>query len=414
MSYKRFVFYLLLFSCFSPLAGAQNTLSITGTVKDRTGVLPGAAIFVSGYKMATVTNNKGEFALQKLAPGNYDLLIQMIGYVPFKKNIILEKSVNLSLTLVENITVLNEVVIKPDPDRAYYLSLFRDFFIGRTPNAENCKILNTHILTTNFNRETNRLSISAKEFLIIENKSLGYRIKYLLEYFEYDFKSRTNYYAGYSVFEDLKGSKAKQKKWAKAREIAYNGSSEHFFKALYENKVTEEGFIINKLIKIPNPARKPDSLIETNIKRLMMAGKRDGAVRITISPNDSLSYWLKQKKEPKLIDKVVSADVSVDTLVRPFNKNLKALNYKDALYVTYKNEFETPEYRKSGNWQPRPPDLERFQISVVHLMRPSALIFANGAVLDPRSFLYEGVFAYEKMADTLPMNYVRPTKNNKE
>ena len=408
MSYNRFVFYLLLFSCFSPLASAQNTLSITGTVKDKTGVLPGAAIYLSGYKMATVTNNIGEFTLQKLAPGSYDLLIQMIGYVPFKKNIILEKSVNLNLSLVENITVLNEVVIKPDPDRAYYLSLFKDFFIGRTPNAENCKILNTHILTTNFSREKNRLSISAKEFLIIENKALGYRIKYLLEYFDCDFKTRTNYYAGYSVFEDLKGGKAKQRKWAKAREVGYHGSSEHFFKALYENRVTEEGFIINKLLKIPNPKRKADSLIEANIKRLMMGGKRDGVVRISISPNDTLNYRLKQKNEPKMIDKIVRADVSVDTLIKPFNKNLKAVNYEDALYVIYKNEFETVAYQDSGNWIQRPPDLQKFQISVVHLMRPSALIFANGAVLDPRSFLYEGVFAYEKMADTLPMNYVRP------
>lgn len=406
--FKILFFNFLLLICFSLVATAQNTFSISGTVKDKTEILPGASIYVSGYKISTVTNDEGRFSLPKLAPGSYDILVQMMGYLPFKQNIILEKSVSINVVLTENTTLLNEVSIKPDPDRAYHLSLFKDNFIGKTQNAEDCKLLNTEVLTTHFNKTTNVLTISSDQFIIIENKSLGYKIKYLLEYFEYNFKTSIIYYAGQPFFEDLKGGATKKKKWAKAREIAYRGSIQHFFKSLYANKTSEEGFVINKLIKVSNPMRKPDSLINANIKKLTAGGQAPKI--ITLGTNDSLSYWIKQKNEPKLVNTINRADVNVDTLVKPFKENLKTVNYKDALYIMYKNELETAAYRNSGHWQSRPLTMPNYQISIVHLISPPAHFFANGGVLDPKSFLYEGYWGYEKMADLVPMDYSPSTK----
>ncbi|MBY0543577.1 MAG: carboxypeptidase-like regulatory domain-containing protein [Sphingobacteriaceae bacterium] len=405
---KRFLLNFILLICLCSSAIAQNTFSISGTVKDNVGVLPGASIYLSGYKISTVTNDAGNFTLPKLAPGSYDILVQMIGFLPFKKNIILEKSVSINVVLIENTTLLNEVVVKPDPDRAYHLSLFRDNFIGLSPNAEDCKLLNPQVLTTHFDKSTSILTISTDQFLIIENKSLGYKIKYLLENFEYNFKTRIIYYAGQPFFEDLKGGSAKQKKWAKAREIAFNGSIQHFFKSLYENKVSEEGFVINKLIKIPNPMRKSDSLINANIKKFTGVGQVGRTITLNIS--DSLNYWFRQKNEPKLVNTINRANVIIDTLVKPFNENLKAVAYNDALYIMYKNELETAIYRNSGHWQSRPLDMPNYQISVIHLLSSPAAFFANGGILDPKSFLYEGYWAYEKIADMVPMDYIRPTK----
>ena len=404
--FKQFFLSLLLLISFNLIAIAQNTFSISGTVKDKTGILPGASIYVSGYKISTVTNDEGRFSLPQLAPGTYDILVQMIGYLPFKKNIVLENSVNINVVLSENATLLNEVIVKPDPDRAYHLSLFKDNFIGKTPNAADCKILNTQVLATHFDRSTNILTVSSDQFIIIENKSLGYRIKYLLEYFEYNFKAGMIYYAGQPFFEDLKGSAAKTRRWAKAREIAYNGSIQHFFKSLYANQTSEEGFIINKLIKIPNPMRKPDSLINANIKRLTTAGQLGAPRTFKLDGSDSLSYWIKQRNEPKLVNTINRADVKVDTLVKPFNENLKNITYKDALYIIYKNELETEDFKNSGHWQSRPLDVPNYQISTVHLLSSPAQIFANGGTLNPKSFLYEGYWGYEKIADLVPMDYV--------
>lgn len=407
---KHFLLSLLLFICFSLVAIAQNTFSISGTVKDKTSILPGATIYISGYKISTMTNDQGNFSLPKLAPGSYDILVQMIGYGPFKKNIVLENSVNINVVLTENTTLLNEVVVKPDPDRAYHLALFKDNFIGKTPNAQDCKIINSQVLSTHFDRSTSILTVSSDQFIIIENKSLGYKIKYLLEYFEYNFKAGMIYYAGQPFFEDLKGGSAKTKRWAKAREIAYNGSIQHFFKSLYANKTTEEGFVINKLIKTPNPMRKPDSLINANIKRLTTAAQLSSPRTFSIGGSDSLTYWIKQRNEPKLVNTINRADVKVDTLVKPFNENLKNITYKDALYIMYKNEVETDAFKNSGHWQSRPLDVPNYQISTVHLLSSPAQVFANGGILNPKSFLFEGYLAYEKMADLVPMDYVPLTK----
>ena len=409
---KQLTFKLLLLLLFAAPAFAQNTFSISGTVKDKQGTIPGAAIYVSGYKTATISNDDGKFVLPNLVPGNYDILVQMIGYLPYKVNVVIsDKSASLVVELTENATMLNEVVVRPDPDRAYHLALFKDYFIGKSPNAEDCKIINTNVLNTKFDKINSVLTVSANEFLIIENKALGYRIKYMLDFFEYNFKSRIIFYAGSTAFEEIKGSTAKQKKWKKAREVAYNGSIQHFFKSLYQNNTAAEGFLIHKLSKVPNPFRKPDSLINANIKRLT-AGQAGLTRTLTFNGSDSLSYWLKQRNEPKLVNTINKADVLTDTLAKPYtDQALKSLNYSDALYIIYKNENETEQYRNSGNWQARPLDVPNYQISVVHLLAAPAVIYPNGAIFDPRSFLYEGYWAYEKVADLLPMDYIPLSKS---
>ncbi|TKB97378.1 carboxypeptidase-like regulatory domain-containing protein [Pedobacter cryotolerans] len=404
---------LLLFLCIPPFIHAQSTSTITGTVRDKKETLPGAAVYVSGYKIATLTNNDGKFSLPKLSPGNYDILIQMIGYLPYSKNVIIsDKPVTLNITLQENVNLLKEVVIKPDPNRAYYIALFKDFFIGKTPNAADCKILNTDALIIDDDKTQSLLTVKASDFLIIENKALGYKLRYLLEYFEYDYNIKMVFYAGHPHFEEMKGSGAKQKKWLKNRAIAYNGSSEHFFKSLYDNTITQEGFVINKISKIPNKNRPADSLINAKIKQLT-TGKNGLTNVLTFNGSDSLSYWLKQRKEPKEFSVVSRKDVLVDTLVSKFNDDLKTIKYNNELYVIYKNEKETSVFNSSGLKQNRPMDLNDFQISVLKLLNPSVNFYGNGAVADPRALLYKGFWAYEKVADMVPMDYLK-NNNNKE
>ncbi len=392
----------ILFLAFPFLGRAQQQFKISGVVKDQKETLPGAAIYVSGYKISTVTNNEGQFTLSGMQPGNYEILVQMIGYLPYVKNVsITDKSLTIEVKLTENVTQLNEVLIKPDPERAYHLAMFKDAFIGKTENANQCKILNTHVLITNDDKENKILTVRSNEFLVIENLALGYRIKYMLQNFEYDYKTMMIYYAGSPTFEEMKGGKAKQKKWNENRRIAYNGSVQHFFKSLYANRIREEGFVINKMATIKNTGRKPDSLINAKVREL---NKGNNALTFTV--NDSLAYWLKQRNMPKTLNTVNRADVNVDTLVKLYNKDLKWMQYNDALYVTYRNEPEPPLYSFSGHKVNRPPDLKDFQISIVDLLEPPVRFFSNGAVYNTKSILFRGIWAYEKIADIVPMDYV--------
>ncbi|MEJ5994256.1 carboxypeptidase-like regulatory domain-containing protein [Pedobacter sp. Du54] len=406
-----FTFCVLLFY-FTLSAFAQEAYVISGVVKDNKEVLPGAAVYVSGYKIATVTNGDGKFTLPKLAPGNYDLLVQMIGYVPLKKNVaIIDKSVVVELKLTESTTILNEVVIKPDPDRAYYLMLFKDFFIGKTPNAAQCKILNSQVIEFDYDKRERILTAKASDFLVIENKVLGYRIKYLLEQFDYNFTERMLFYAGYPTFEEMKGGNAKQKRWSRNREIAYKGSSQHFFNSLYHHKISEEGFVMYKRYEIPNGDRLPDSLIETNIKQLM--NNKGATLTINNQGGTGLNYWLKERRKPKTLFAIDRSGISVDTLVKTFNPNIKSINYKDDLFIIYKNEKESLAYENTPFYLNRPLDLKGFQVSIIKMLSAPIYFYANGLVYNPRSTLYSGFWSYEKMADTVPMDYVLPDKTKK-
>ncbi len=400
-------FLLFFFLLIAGSTFGQSTFSISGTIKDQKETLPGVGVYLAGYKMATVTNNEGKFVLTNLLPGSYDLLIQMIGYFPVSKNVIItDKSVNIEIVLKENTTLLKEVVIKPDPNRLFYLNLFREYFIGRSPNSVQCKIINSNVLNFNDDTKNRILTARASDLLVIENQALGYRVKYLLEDFEYNYKTKIIYYAGHPTFEELKGNNAKQKKWTKNRSVAFNGSIQHFYKALYENKITAEGFAIHKLSVIPNPAKKPDSLINANIKRLTQG--QSGMINLITynGGNDSLSYWLKQRSVPEEINLLNRANVNVDTLVKAYANELKMMNFKDQLYIVYNKEKEGAAFNMTNLKQSRPPEIGDSQVSVVTMLKSPVVFSSAGAIFDTRTLLYSGYWSYEKVADLLPLDYL--------
>ncbi|MFC4211501.1 carboxypeptidase-like regulatory domain-containing protein [Pedobacter lithocola] len=399
----------LLFFCCGLSAFSQNTFSISGKVRDKQGGLPGAGIYLSGYKIATVADNNGNFTLPNLKPGSYDLLVQMVGYLPFSKGVIIaDKSVQVDLLLKENTVQLNEVTIRADPNRAKYIKQFTEYFIGITPNSKQCKILNPQVLNVDFDITKSLLTVKTTEFLIVENKALGYRLKYMLDYFEYNSRTRIIYFSGHPFFEELKASAAKKKKYIEAREIAYYGSSQHFFRSLYEGRTKEEGFLINKIIKTPNPNRYPENVINENLSKIRTLPEKTGIRKVAGKVDVGLlEFWTKQKEMPRFIDKFSRADVIPDTLVHDYNNNLKWINYTDALCVQYTKEKESLAYSNTGFWVFRPLDVPEYEISVVnHTTQNPVRFYANGGIYDSRSMLYEGYWAYEKIGDMVPMDYI--------
>ena len=66
-------------------AAAQETRgNISGTVRDNTGVVPGATLKVTNIdtkiSQTLVTNGSGYFEAPLLNPGNYEVTVQMQGY----------------------------------------------------------------------------------------------------------------------------------------------------------------------------------------------------------------------------------------------------------------------------------------------------------------------------------------------
>lgn len=402
---------LIISICLSLNCIAQR-FSLSGTVKDKNGeALPGAGVYISGYKIATATDNDGKYNLS-LNPGNYDILIQLIGFKPYNRNVVIaDKALRLDILLEENITQLAEVTIKPDPNRQAYINTFKSFFIGTTPNAASCKILNPDVLIVDYDKENQKLTVQTNSFLIIENNALGYRIKYLLKNFEYDARRRIIYYEGFPHYEDLDGSTGRKKTWAKKRLEAYNGSPQHFFSSLYNNKIKEEGFIIHKLIKNQKEEQIVDSVESSKIggftsDKLTLKGainihsaakpNQDSSKKITVAPLSTVSI-LKR------------AEITTDTLVHNYNDNIKFMNFTNELYVIYTKEKENDQFSsRFGMSINRPPDIGNYQISLINLQRPPVYFYSSGSIYDPRSMLFSGYWAWEKIADSVPIDYQPP------
>ena len=82
---------LLVLAVTAPFVQAQETGSITGTVRDNTGaVIPGAEVNVTseaqGVVQKATTNSNGDFLVAGLPAGHYDLTIAANGFKKFAAN----------------------------------------------------------------------------------------------------------------------------------------------------------------------------------------------------------------------------------------------------------------------------------------------------------------------------------------
>jgi outer membrane receptor protein involved in Fe transport len=103
------------------VAGAQvSTATIQGTVRDETGVLPGANVTArhvqSGFTHEAVTAEDGSFTLGGLRPGQYEITVTFAQYKPQAKTVsvlvgqaaTLDFRITSDLVFTENVTVVGD------------------------------------------------------------------------------------------------------------------------------------------------------------------------------------------------------------------------------------------------------------------------------------------------------------------
>lgn len=367
------------FISFSFVLCAQ--VSISGVVNDVHGQpIPGAAVYLASTKAATVTDPNGKFRFTNMPVGGYDVLAQMIGFKPNSVKVQLsDKDETVTLVLSEATIGIDAVTIVPTVKRQQYMGLFMDYFIGRTENSTQCRIKNPEALYFHLNKRENVLSVSTNEFLEVENKALGYLVRYYLKEFRYNFNTKVVYYEGLPNFEDLTDNAGTQKKWIKARERAYKGSAMHFYRTLASKTTAKEGFVIKKNVM-------------TRMNSMSSDGKSSG-IPTTLRPNNE--------------------DVAADTLLHKLNNDLDFLNFTSDLYIIYVKEVEAKPYSYSGYRLERPSEFGTSQISKIQPLQLPFYVYPNGTLVDPSSVIYSGFWAYEKIADQLPMDYEPESKRKK-
>ncbi|MCT4602809.1 MAG: TonB-dependent receptor, partial [Marinifilum sp.] len=110
---QRIYFVAIMLLISVTFANAQNAvLKGVVTQKSNQQAMPGASVYFSGTTTGTATNNKGEYKIKNLKPGDYDLVVSFSGYSRQKQKITLKEGVNvLNFAMVESKSQLGEIVV---------------------------------------------------------------------------------------------------------------------------------------------------------------------------------------------------------------------------------------------------------------------------------------------------------------
>ena len=237
---------ILLFLLVNPALVAYNQI-IKGTVfdKDTKEKIVYAAIYFSGTFVGTYSDKNGNFQIDVSKNSAMPLSVSAIGY----KSVTIDSfstAKPLVIYLASKVYNLNEVVIKGESlarERKLNLEQFKDVFLGTTPNAQKCKILNEKDITFNYETDRDTLRAYASKPLQIENNALGYKITYFLDKFEYDKMNKTFLFKGEILFnKDITNEDSLVLSFERKRRNAYLGSRMHFFRELWADNLKAAGF----------------------------------------------------------------------------------------------------------------------------------------------------------------------------
>ncbi|HEY8549104.1 MAG TPA: carboxypeptidase regulatory-like domain-containing protein [Vicinamibacterales bacterium] len=104
----------------SPLPAQTTTATITGTVSDEAGVLPGATVTArdaqSGFTSEVVTAADGTFALGGLRPGTYEITVSLEQYKPQTRTVqvLVGQTVTVNFKISPDLLVVEQVQVVAD------------------------------------------------------------------------------------------------------------------------------------------------------------------------------------------------------------------------------------------------------------------------------------------------------------
>ncbi len=323
--------------------------------------LQGASVFAENTTLGTATDANGNFKLY-LPNGGYDVIVTFTGLQSESVRVTSSQTSSpLTFSLKQKEKELDDVVVvasnevKDGWER--YGGFFIKEFIGQTQNSSQCLIKNPEVLKFYYSKKRDRLKVKAEEPLLIENKALGYNIRYSLDSFTHEYATQVSFYSGNPLFEEMKtDSLIQQALWDRAREEAYKGSMLHFMRSLYNKTLKDEGFEVQFVITTKGVDRAEKLQDYYNSLRYTM--------------NDSTGI------------------VTID----PFQPNVGVL---------YMKEKPLPGFNILNEKEP-----SEFQFSILSIARGEPIMIErNGFYFDQTDITINAYYTWEKVGDQLPYDY---------
>jgi len=361
---QRLLTFALLFFTTGVLAQDYNVSGVV--VNDKGDPLKGATVFIGGSERVMPTDENGRFSFGHIPPGSFQLSVQMIGFAPEIRNIIVKNAaIMVAIKLQSKPVSLAVVNIGKKGAWARNFEIFKRVFLGQSANARQCIIVNPQVV--DFSTRKGLLEAEADDFLIIENKRLGYRVRYLLQDFSYNYDEGVVLYHGDCSFEELDGTTEQKSLWAQNRLKTYQGSFMHFLRSVSANNTLENGFIVRPLYGY-------------------------GRLRVDSSVVDPYKVVIKNRQ------------VKFDSLITAIDSNFISFRFKK-LYIIY-------DPKKAATFGANVSDNIRTKVidndaSLLRLAANEAIIDKKGST-DYRDFFIQGYWTNARVGDQLPVEYKPP------
>ncbi len=353
MRYHCVVYMALLSILFlSRLLGQhESKVVISGVVSDSATRAPldNVNVFLASTTIGTSTGLDGQFIMPNIPLGAFGVVVSKIGY----GRVLLNLRVTRPETLRFNIDLQHHIpqeevgekkanFVTENPEEWHEnLQRFVKGFIGTSPNAEQCHILNPEVIKFHYSKLTDTLIATTDSMIRMENRALGYRVSVLLRSFVWNVQNDFGLFVFYPRFETLQPyDTAELNRWHENRIRSFSGSLRHFLRALYTGTTVEEKFTI-------------------------LSGQK------------------------KFRDQDYGHEISGNELVVDDGSPFRLLRFPGFLKVLYSGHDTTKD---------------RISVGFITMTQPTARIDERGTLLNPLSLKVSGVWAINRIADLLPID----------
>jgi hypothetical protein len=381
----------------------DSKVTIRGKVIDKTKnvPLPYANVFLANTTIGDVSDDSGDFLILNITPGSYELIISMMGYETQKKIVQItdSKDVIINFELTPKVLAGEKVTITTEDPKDWKknLKILNDVFFGLKDFSKKCNFLNPEYINIEYDEDLKEFKAFSDELIRFENKALGYEVTFELKEFlmkleernkrsidqaKYQKPKRTSIVQFYK--ELIPKNKGEMKKWRKNRLKAYRGSQRHFFKSLFNGKLSKEGFeiynspIITHLYDDENLSKiKPEFLRKPSV---------DDSQHILSFPDYLMVIYKKEKN---------------DVRIARNEKFIPSGHYNPSSNAII------------GRMQQRTERETMYQISWLRIIKgKDVFINPNGLIIpipDSGNLAVEGYWIWDSPAEWLPYNY-QPVK----
>ena len=348
--------------------GKAQTFSIKGLIKDQDTqeTIPSVHVYLNGTSIGVLSKTDGSFILDNIPEGTYELSFSFVGYTT--ETFLIDTSELqefYEVFLKPSVIELEELVITPKKYGRIWeenMKVFLKNFIGTSSRARQVDITNPKVLNFYYDYERKLFEAWAYEPLIIKNDALGYQVDYYLEEFSIDYNTNQVIVLGTPAFKPLKSRRKRtNERWEKNRKEAYLGSIDHFFQCLMDDD-------------------------------LMGCG-----------------YELRAEQRTETERRVSSQLAQASDVLQNIDDGTFELRFYNYMNVVYLNEPETQEFiiwdATSLSEQLRAIRDNQRSVLTLNNEEKAVILKRNGYVNNPRTLLKGGYWAFEKIADLLPLDY---------